>query len=74
MKWITKQDLLTIIGFLLFVFGMTGLGLSLVGLKWSFLAWMDRLGPMIGFIAKIIMVLSGLVIVALNKINWREDS
>jgi hypothetical protein len=74
MRFITKNDLFTIFGFLLFIFGMTGLGLSLVGLKWSFLAWLDGLGPVIGFVGKIIMVLAGLVIVALNKINWRDDN
>ena len=53
---------LTIIGFVLFLFGMLALILSLVGLKLSFLTWIDSPGRGFGFLIRIIMIFGGMIL------------
>ena len=68
-----KRGIYTLIGFLLFIMGGTALVLSLVGLKLSYLMWIDAGGGLIGFMIRIIMMIGGIVIAVLNTGNWRED-
>lgn len=68
-----KKGIYTLIGFLLFIFGGTALVLSLVGLKLSFLLWIDAAGGLMGFMIRIIMMIGGIVIAVLNTGNWRDD-
>ena len=68
-----KKGIYTLIGFLLFIMGGTALVLSLVGLKLSYLLWIDAAGGLIGFMIRIIMMISGIVIAVLHTGNWRED-
>jgi hypothetical protein len=68
-----KKGIYTLIGFLLFIMGGTALVLSLVGLKLSYLLWIDAAGGLVGFMIRIIMMISGIVIAVLNTGNWRED-
>jgi hypothetical protein len=60
------------IGFLLFILGMSALVLQIVGVKFAFLAWLDAPGPMFGFLAKVFMVVTGLVTVYLSATDWRS--
>ena len=68
-----KKDFFTLIGFLLFIFGFTALTLSLVGIKWSFLAWMDHLSPLFALVMKILMIIVGIVVVAFQRLDWSEN-
>jgi len=65
----TKKDIITTIGFILFILGFTALTLSLVGIKWSFLVWLDRIDPLFGFVSKILMIIVGIVMVAMSKME-----
>jgi hypothetical protein len=62
--WIT-------VGFFLFIFGSSAL--SLVGVKISFLTWLDHPGALFGFLAKIFMVVAGLVTVYLTTSDWKAE-
>ena len=64
--WITA-------GFLLFIFGFSALVLSLVGVKISFLVWLDYPGALFGFLMKILMIVSGIVIVYLTTSDWKAE-
>ena len=64
--WIT-------VGFLLFVLGTTSLVLSVVGVKISFLTWLDYPGPLFGFLMKIFMIVAGLVTVYLTTSDWKAE-
>ena len=64
--WIT-------VGFLLFVLGTTSLELSVVGVKISFLTWLDYPGPLFGFLMKIFMIVAGLVTVYLTTSDWKAE-
>ena len=68
-----KKGLFTLIGFLLFIIGGTALVLSLVGVKLSFLLWIDAAGGLLGFIIRIVMMIGGIVIAVLSTGNWQED-
>ncbi|MBK9553791.1 MAG: hypothetical protein IPO45_16680 [Saprospiraceae bacterium] len=67
-----KKDLYTLIGFILFATGLTSIILNVVGVEWFLLKWMSGIPSLLGFMLKLIMIVGGLVIIYLNKINWRE--
>ena len=68
-----KKGIFTLIGFLLFIIGGTALVLSLVGVKLSFLLWIDAAGGLLGFIIRIVMMIGGIVIAVLSTGNWQEE-
>lgn len=74
MKLATKRDLWMIAGFLLFVFGFTALTMSLVGVKWSFLSWMDQISPLVGLLGKLGMIIMGLIVVVLAQMHTNRAS
>lgn len=61
-----------ILGFTLFLFGFLSLFLMLVGVQLSFLTWIDAAGRLLGFIIRIGMILSGVIIIYLTQTNWRN--
>lgn len=61
---ISRKDLTTTIAFFLFLGGFTSLMLSMVGIRWSFLSWLDQIGPVFGLVAKITMILVAIVLLA----------
>ena len=63
----------TIVGFILFIIGGLALVLSLIGVQLSYLTWIDKPSPLIGFLIRILMILTGIVIVVLARTDWRED-
>lgn len=67
------KGLFTLLGFMLFLFGFTSLMLSLVGVRYSFLAWLDNIGSLFGFVVKLLMVVGGLVIAILARTDWDRE-
>jgi hypothetical protein len=63
-----KKEYLTIIGFFLFLAGFMAIVLSLVGLQFTFLSWVQSLGKGISIIIKLVMLFSGLIIMYISKI------
>ena len=61
------------IGFLLFILGFVSLVLSLVGLKLSFLTWIDGPGAVFGFVVRVLMIVGGIVVVYLTTTDWRNQ-
>ena len=62
------------LGFLLFVFGITGLTMSLVGARWAFLTFFESSKmPIIGFLVKILMILAGVLCVVYANTNWERE-
>ena len=67
---ITKKDVLTTVAFILFLLGFTSLTLTLVGIRWSFLAWIDDFSALAGFLSKIGMILIAIILlVVINTTN-----
>lgn len=63
----------TTVGFFMFLFGFTSLILQVVGLQFSFLLWLDFLGPGWGFLFRLLMLVIGLVIVYLATSDWQDE-
>jgi hypothetical protein len=68
-----KKGLYSAIGFLLFIIGGTALVLSLVGVKLSFLTWIDAGGGLLGFVIRLSMLIGGIVIAALANTDWKNE-
>jgi hypothetical protein len=68
-----KKTVFVIIGFLLLLFGMSALVLSLVGVKLSFLLWIDAGGPTLGFVIRLLMIFGGVAIAWLANHNWAAE-
>lgn len=62
-----------LLGFLLFIFGITSIIMSLVGVRWVFLSWLEAGGPLLAFVLKIIMSIGGVLIVVLARTNWEQE-
>lgn len=68
----TSKSIFAILGFVLIIVGMLSLVLMFVGVQLSFLTWIDAIGRLGGFLIRLLMVISGFVIIALTQTNWRK--
>lgn len=64
---------ITLVGFLLAGTGFLALGLSLVGVKLSGLLWIDSAGPQLGFLARLLMIVGGFVLIYLGQSNFKGE-
>lgn len=67
------KGIITLIGFVIFLVGMSALVLSLVGVKLAFLTFIDKPSPMFGFLARLAMVLGGIVVIVLAQTDWQGE-
>ncbi len=69
-----KKSLLMLLGFLLFVFGITALAMSLVGVRWAFLSFVEsEKVPVLGFLLKLVMILAGVLCVVFAQTDWARE-
>lgn len=52
---------------------MLAVVLSLVGVQLSFLVWLDNISTLFGFVAKLLMVIGGIVIIVLAQTDWSQE-
>lgn len=69
-----KKNIFVAFGFLLLIFGMTALVLSLVGVKLSFLLWLDYGGALLGFCLRLLMIFGGVVMAWLALHDWEAEN
>ncbi len=62
-----QRGMVTLAGFLLAGLGFLSIIVSMIGLKFSFLVWLDAPGALFGFVIKIVMILAGFVIIYLAQ-------
>lgn len=62
-----------LLGLLLVIIGITAVVLTLVGTQWVFLEFLEKPGRLFAFVAKIIMVMAGFIIIALANTDWDEE-
>lgn len=65
--------IITTLGFLLAGVGFLALVLSIVGVKLSFLVWIDRPGAMFGFVARLVMIMIGFILVYVGKTDLDQE-
>lgn len=68
----SSKSVFAILGFVLIIVGMLSLVLMIVGVQLSFLTWIDAIGRLGGFLIRLLMIISGFVIIALTQTNWRN--
>jgi hypothetical protein len=68
-----KKALWMTVGFLLFLLGFSALVLMLVGVQLSFLTWLDAFGGLTGFLLRVLMIITGIVVVYLTANDWRTE-
>ena len=68
-----NKGVLTLFGFLLFLFGFLSLVLSMIGIQMAFLVWIDLPGPLFGFLIRLGMIIAGVMIVALAQTDWKRE-
>ncbi|MBR9921122.1 MAG: hypothetical protein GYB31_09805 [Bacteroidetes bacterium] len=68
-----KKSLFVVLGFALFAFGLLSIVLSLLGLQFSFMTWMDSGSKLLGFVIRLIMMLAGIVTMALAYTDWDRE-
>ena len=68
------KGLFTTIGFFLFIIGFVSLILSMIGLKLSFLMWLDAPSPLFGLIVKLLMIFGGIVLVVLARSDFEGEN
>jgi hypothetical protein len=62
-----------ILGLALVLAGVTAMVLQLVGAQWVFLQFLEMPGRLFAFVAKVIMVMAGFIIIALANTDWEQD-
>ncbi|MBT8188797.1 MAG: hypothetical protein KJO29_00090 [Bacteroidia bacterium] len=64
-----KRNILTILGFLIFFFGFMALIFSLVGIRFTFLKFIDAPGATFGFVVRLIMVFGGIIMIYISRMD-----
>jgi hypothetical protein len=64
------KNLLTILGFLLVVIGFLSMIVSVVGLKFSFLLFLESWGSLVGFVLKLLIIMTGFILTYLGQTNF----
>lgn len=68
-----NKGVITLIGFLLAGIGFLALVLSVVGVKLSFLTWIDKPGALFGFVVRLVMIITGIIIVFLAQTDFSGE-
>ena len=63
----------TLLGMLLLIFGFTALILQMIGVNWWFLQFIELGGRLFAFVAKILMVLAGILIIVFAHTDWERE-
>ncbi len=68
-----NKGILSIVGFFLTALGFLSIALSMVGVKFAFLRWLDAPGPLFGFVAKLAMIIAGILILYIAQSNFKGE-
>ena len=63
----------TLLGFLFIVFGFTAIVLQVVGVSWYFLSFLEWGGRLFAFVAKLLMVMAGVLIIVFGGTDWERE-
>ena len=69
-----NKSIWTLIGFVFFAIGILSIVLALVGVKLSYLLWMDSFGSLWSFILKLVMIVMGGIIMVASRSDFSGES
>jgi len=67
-----KKTIMLVLGFFLFISGMYAIVLTLVGAKVTYLLFLEKLGSAGGFLAKIAMIMVGIILIVMSRMDIEE--
>ncbi len=73
LKSIYQNPWWTLAGFVSLILGFLSLVLSLIGMRFMFLSWIDAFGPLAGFIFKLFMIFFGIALIVMSRVNFEEE-
>ena len=62
-----------ILGFAMIIFGFTAIILQMVGIHWAFLGFLEYFGRLFAFVAKIVLVMAGVLFFILARTDWERE-
>ena len=62
-----------ILGMLLFVLGMSSLMLSITGVNYSFLSFLNALDGTVALLVRLGMVIGGILLLLISSTNWQRE-
>lgn len=68
-----SRIVITVIGFLLFIFGLLSLLLSIAGLQFTWMKFLDNGGKPLGLVIRLMMTFIGVVLMAYARIDWAAE-
>ena len=68
-----NKGLFSLVGFLLAGIGFLALILSVVGVQFSFLTWIDRPGRLFGFVMRLVMIITGIIIIYFAQLDPEQE-
>ena len=68
-----NKGVASIIGFALAGLGFLSIVLSLVGVQFAFLLWLDSFRRLFGFVAKIVMIIAGILILYIAQSDFKGE-
>ena len=68
-----NKGIFSLLGFVLAGLGFLSIVLSLVGVQFSFLTWLDSFGRLFGFVAKLIMIIAGILILYIAQSDFKGE-
>ncbi|MEL7376829.1 MAG: hypothetical protein AAFY36_10140 [Bacteroidota bacterium] len=69
-----QSTTLTVIGFLLFILGLFSLTQNLVGVDLAIFRWIYDLGQLPSFLIRMGMVLIGIVMIYISRVDWKQEN
>ncbi len=69
-----RKDYLMLLGFLMFMLGFLALILSLVGLQFGFMTWIDNVGGLFGFIVRLLLIVVGITLAYFGKTDLEKEN
>ncbi|MEM6396404.1 MAG: hypothetical protein AAF741_08660 [Bacteroidota bacterium] len=69
-----QSTVLTVVGFLLFILGLFSLTQNLVGVDLAIFRWIYDLGQLPSFLIRMGMVLIGVVMIYVGKVDWDQET
>lgn len=68
-----SKGLQLFLGFTITFLGVLSVVLSLIGVQFAFLLWIDAFGRLAGFVFRLLMIMGGIVIIVLAQTDWKKE-
>ncbi|HLU94623.1 MAG TPA: hypothetical protein VKZ54_10880 [Membranihabitans sp.] len=67
---VSRNDWMAILGFIFFLLGSMSLILSLIGIHFTFLRFLENWGGLFSFLAKLLILITGIVLIYISKTQY----